>query len=455
MGIIIKNGTIVTPQRSYLHDIYLNDGKIVAMEENLNMGNCEVIDASGCLLFPGFIDAHTHIGGVLTADDFNTGTKAAIAGGTTSILDFAAQKKGETLSQTLDEWHRKSEGICSCDYGFHISICDWNPSVADEIPLMADRGVTSFKLFMVYEKSRVRDGEIYEILKRVKDIKGIVGAHCENGDLVNCLVDEFRHSGKLTPQYHALSRPDIVEAEAVCRYLYIAELADTPVNIVHLSCRKSLKVAIEARKRGQKVYIETCPQYLVLDDTCYTLPDFEGSKYVCSPPIRSNSDQNELWAAVATGDIDTISSDHCGFNFEIEKKQGVNDFSKIANGLPGVEHRPAIIYTQGVLTGKITVNQMVSLMSENIARLYGMFPRKGAIAVGSDADIVVWDPEYKGIITASEQNQDVDYTPYEGMEVRGRAKAVLLRGEQVVSDGKVICENRGTYLHRGSSDFYR
>lgn len=458
MSILIKGGTVVSPQGSFFSDIRLEDGIISEVGVDLSINNSELTDAAGCLLFPGFIDAHTHLdmdtGSAVTADDFRTGTRAAIAGGTTTLVDFATQNKGETLSRALQNWHQKADGVSSCDYAFHMAITDWNPSVSEEIRTMADAGVTSFKLYLAYDALRVSDGELYQVLKKVKQVHGIVGVHCENGDMVNELVRECREAGRLGPAAHPKSRPDDVEAEAISRYLYIASLADTPVHIVHLSTQKGLMEVKKARSRGQKVYVETCPQYLLMDENRYQLPDFEGAKYVISPPLRKLTDQFALWGALKEGEIDTISTDHCSFNFVGQKELGKDDFSKIPNGMPGIEHRPAMIYTYGVCESRITQEQMAAMLSENTARLFGMFPQKGTLQVGSDADIVVWDPRYHGKITAAKQLQNVDYTPYEGVAVTGRAKMVFLRGEQVVADGKVIAEKHGSYVRRGPSEYF-
>lgn len=458
MPVIIKGGTVVTPKGSFLSDIRVENGKIAEVAQNISANGAPVLDATGCLLFPGFIDAHTHFdmntGTAQTADDFHSGTRGAIVGGTTTIVDFATQEKGETLAQALENWRQKAYGKSSCDYAFHMAITDWNDGVSREIDDMVREGITSFKLYLAYNNLRVTDGELYKILKRVGEVHGIIGTHCENGDLVNEMIAEKRAAGQLSPAAHPLSRPDYVEAEAVSRYLYIAQAADVPVHIVHLSTKAGFDEVLKARKRGQRVYVETCPQYLTLTDSRYHLDGFESAKYVCSPPLRAQQDQNCLWAALKTGEIDSISTDHCSFNFLGQKEQGREDFSKIPNGMPGVEHRPAVVYTYGVCENRITKEQMSALLSENAARLFGMYPQKGALLVGSDADIVVWDSAYQGEITAAHMEQNVDYTPYEGFAVTGRAKAVLLRGEQVVRDAAVVAQHKGAYVSRGASEYF-
>ena len=457
MELLIRGGRVVTPQRSFSADILVRDGKFAQIGEGLPAEGCPVYDASGCLLFPGFIDAHTHLqmdnGVTVTADDFASGTAAALCGGTTTILDFATQDRGDTLAHALETWHRRADGHCSCDYGFHMAIVDWNPAVSREVAALAEAGVTSFKLYLAYDNLRVSDRQVYEVLKRVGEVHGIVGAHCENGDLVNALVAGYLSQGKRTPDYHPLSRPDFVEAEAVSRYCYLATAAGVPVHIVHLSTRLGLEEARRARSRGQRVYLETCPQYLTLEDSVYSR-GFESAKFVCSPPIRKPADRAALWQAVSQGEIDSVSTDHCSFNLRGQKELGREDFSKIPNGMPGLEHRPAVIYTHGVTQGRITENQMAALLAENAARLFGLYPRKGVIAPGSDADLVVWDPAARWTITARTQHHRCDNTPYEGMEMRGRAKAVFLRGRLAAENGEPVHTGLGVYIPRGESEYF-
>ncbi len=455
---LIKNGTIVTPSLSYQSNILIENGIIAAIQPGLETSDTEIYDARGCRLFPGFIDAHTHLdmamGPTVTADDFRTGTRAALAGGTTSIIDFATQDKGDTLTHALGKWHRKADGISACDYGFHMAIIDWNPEICNEIQSIADAGVTSFKVYLAYDNLRVSDSAIYEILRRVGQVHGIVGAHCENGDIISKLIDTNLRRNNTQPCFHAQSRPDLAEAEAISRFTYIAQMAEVPVSIVHLSSEAGLMAAKSARQRGADIYIESCPQYFILDDSCYYLPGFEGAKFVCSPPVRSKHSQTALWNALSAGSIDTISTDHCSFNWKGQKELGRKDFSQIPNGLPGIEHRPVLMYTYGVAAGRISENHFVASLSENTARLFGMFPQKGQIAVGSDADIVVWDPSCQDTLTAQNQVQNVDYTPYEGLKIQGGAKAVFLRGELAAENGKVLFENQGKYIHRHSCDYY-
>ncbi len=455
MDTLIKEGTLVSPQGSFLADLRISGSSIAAIGQDLPAAGANVISAAGCLVFPGFIDPHTHFdldnGVTRSPDDFASGTKAALLGGTTTILDFANQNRGEDLEAALAEWHRKASDRSACDYGFHMAITDWNPLIAKEIVKMRERGVSSFKLYMAYDNLRVHDGLLYTIMKQIREIGGIIGVHCENGDLVNAMVAEQRAKGNRGPEGHPLSRPAEVEAEAVGRCLHIASLAGTAVNIVHLSTAAGMMEVMHARARGQTVYVETCPQYLLLDDSKYRMPDFEGAKYVMSPPLRKLDDQEVLWQALAADAVNSIGTDHCSFNFLGQKDLGRQDFSKIPNGIPGVEHRPALIYTYGVAAGRISTEQMAALLSENVARIFGMFPQKGTLLAGSDADVVIWDPAVSGTITAREQMQQVDYTPYEGFAVRGMARDVFLRGRHVVQQGRLLETSLGRYVHRGPS----
>lgn len=452
---LIKGGTLVTENKSFPADILIEGEKIVQIAPNLETDGAKVTDASGKLIFPGFIDTHTHFdlqGACATADDFATGTKAAIVGGTTMVLDFATQDRGMTSLAALEKWHNKAEGRSSCDYGFHMSYTEWNETLRKELPEMIREGITSFKLYMAYDNLMVDDDTIREVLKQINNYQGLAGVHCEVGKMVSQGIKRELELGHKEPKYHPVSRPPIVEAEAVKRCLAAARLADAPVNIVHLSTELGLREVQKAREKGQRVYVETCPQYLLLDDSVYDTPEsFEGSKYVLSPPLRKQGDIECLWKAMGNGQIDTIGTDHCSFNYKNDKEIGRKDFSKIPNGIPGVEHRPPLIYSFGVVKERITLNQMVSLLSTNPAKLFGLYPNKGSLAVGADGDIVIWDPECDYEIKADEQLQNVDYTPYEGIKVKGRAWSVFLRGEKVVENSKMILERQGKYIKRGKS----
>ncbi|MEG0369844.1 MAG: dihydropyrimidinase, partial [Hungatella sp.] len=399
---LLKNGIVVSGVDQKKLDILMEDEKIIQVGIGLRCKDALVTDVSGKLIFPGFIDAHTHfdleVCDTVTADNFDTGTKAAIIGGTTFIIDFATQNHGELLTQALTNWHRKADGNCSCDYGFHMAISDWNPTICKEIEDMIVAGIPSFKLYMTYDNMYLCDEQIYDALKRVKEVHGIVGVHCENRDIIRALTKEEKKKGHCSVASHPYTRPAEVEAEAIHRLLTIASLVDVPVVIVHLSSALGYEEIVHARKRGQKVYIETCPQYLLLEEDKYFLAESESRKYVIAPPLRKGSDREQLWKGLKTGEIDTISTDHCSFTTE-QKNLGCMDFTKIPGGLPGVETRGSLIYTYGVLQHKISLSQMCSVLSENPAKIYGVYPQKGCIAQGSDADIVVWNPEDIGILT--------------------------------------------------------
>lgn len=453
---VLKGGTVVAGNGSFREDVLIDGEKIAAVgspEEigRLTDGDTQTVDVDGCLLFPGFIDAHTHfdlhVAGTVTADDFATGTKAAVRGGTTTIVDFGTQYAGESLADGLRNWHGKADGKCSCDYGFHMSISDWNPSVSKELDDMMEAGITSFKLYMTYD-TQVDDKTIFEILRRLKEVGGITGVHCENSGMIAALQAEAKAAGRMGVESHPATRPASAEAEAIDRLLRLANVVDIPVIVVHLTCKEGYDVIMEARKRGQKVYAETCPQYLLMEDSLYGLPGMEAAKYVCAPPLRKKEDSECLWKALENGTIQTVSTDHCSFTTE-QKALGKDDFTKIPGGMPGVETRGTLLYTYGVDAGRITKEKMCELLSENPAKLYGMYPTKGVIAPGSDADIVVLRPGVEDRITAEDQVQNVDYAPFEGKEVTGRIERVFLRGTQVVKDRQVVVENAGKFVERG------
>lgn len=460
MSILIQNGTLICPEGPVRADLRVEGDKIAQIGPGLPAGSSQVIDASGELIFPGFIDTHTHLEMNKgkpneTADGWASGTLAALAGGTTTVLDFAEPERGASLASALETWHGRADGAASCHYGFHMTIKDWDPTVRAELADMERAGITSYKIYFAYDNLRVSDGTALEVVRAVGERGGIVGCHCENGDLVAAGVAAQRAAGNLGPSAHPLSRPAAVEAEAVNRWLTIGELAGYPVNIVHLSTRRGLELVGMARERGQAAYMETCPQYLLLDDGKYGLPGFEGAKFVLSPPLRGREDVDALWEGLEAGEIDTIGTDHCSFHFKGVKELGRADFSKIPNGIPGVEHRPILLYTAGVAAGRMSAHRMMKLLAEQPAKLFGMYPRKGALAVGSDADVVILNTEYTGRITAAAQRQAVDYTPYEGLETRGRVETVLLSGEIAVKDGRVVKTGRGRFVRRGPSLFWR
>ncbi|MBU3180847.1 dihydropyrimidinase [Clostridium psychrophilum] len=457
MGILLKGGKVVTAVDNYYADVRLEGEKIVSIGTNIGETDDDIIDVHDCFIIPGGIDTHTHfdlkVGATTTADDFESGTKAAIVGGTTTILDHPTQNKGESLKETLRAEHKRSDGVSYCDYGFHMGITDWSDETSNEMKDMIKEGITSFKMYMAYKGNlQVDDGVIFKALKRSKKLNALICFHCENGDLIDELIAEAEFSGNKSPYYHAMARPVEVEKEAITRLLIIAEIADAPVYIVHLSSKEGLISILDAKKRGVKVFVETCPQYLLLDDSYYGEKEsksFEGAKYVISPPLRKKYDQDALWEGISSGEITTIGSDHCSFNYKGQKEIGFYDFTKIPNGAPGVENRMGLIYTYGVVSGKISLNEMVAITSTNAAKTFGIFPKKGTIAVGSDADIVVWDPNFKSYIIAKEQTQNVDYNPFEGFEQQGRVKYEFLRGNKVISNAELIEKKPiGKYVFR-------
>ena len=455
MKYLFKNGTVVSGRGTRRADVLVENEKILQVGRNLSDPLARAIDVTGKLLMPGFIDAHTHfdldVCNTTTADDFDSGTKSAIRGGTTTIVDFACPNKGESLHHGLDLWHRKADGKCWCDYGFHMTIDDWNAEIEKEIDDMYAAGISSFKMYMTYPAMMIGDEAMFKALKKLKEKGGICGVHCENSGVINALIEEKKAAGEMGVSSHPETRPDFLEAEAVSRLLRIAQAVDIPVVIVHLTNAATLAEVTAARRRGQKVYVETCPQYLVLDDSVYYNEDFSrAARYVCAPPLRKPEDCRALWAGLRKGDIQTISTDHCAFTLA-QKDAGRDDFTKIPGGLPGVEARGELVYSFGVTTRKISLATMCKVLSENPAKLYGMFPRKGVIAPGADADIVVYDPQADHILRAEDMVSRAGYTPYEGFVTHGSVSQVWLRGKLMVENGHVIGEQEGQYIVRGKS----
>lgn len=453
MKTLLKGGTVVSAAGSCVADVLVDGEKIAAVGEGLAVDGAKVVDVRGKLLFPGFIDAHTHfdldVCNTTTADNFDTGTRSAIHGGTTMVIDFACPNKGETLGYGLDLWHKKADGRSSCDYSFHMTIDDWNEGIKNEIPAMFAAGIPSFKMYMTYPAMMIGDQDLFSALLELKKYGGIAGVHCENAGVIDALIAQHKAEGKTAPSSHPECRPNPLEAEAVAHLLRIAEVADVPIVIVHLSTKEALLEVMHARERGQKVYVETCPQYLVLDDSVYYNEDWdEAAKFVCSPPIRKPDDQKALWAALRRGEIQTISTDHCSFTTE-QKEMGRADFTKIPGGVPGVETRGEVVYSAGVATRKISLATMCRVLAENPARLYGMFPRKGVLAKGADADIVVYDPQADHVIRAENLLSRAGYTPYEGFVTRGGIEQVWLRGQLMVRGGSVVGECGGKFIPRG------
>jgi dihydropyrimidinase len=441
MRTLIKNGSIVTAVDHYTGDILVEDETVVLIGQRLDMEVDRVLDATGKLVIPGGVDPHTHMefpfGGTSASDDFRSGTIAAAHGGTTTIIDFAVQYKGESLIQAVDQWHQKAAGKPAIDYSFHLIVTDLPDERVPELKrLIHHEGITSYKLFMAYPGALlVDDGTIFKAMMAAGEEGGLVCMHAENGIVIQELVKRARAEGKTAPKYHALTRPTRAEAEGTGRAIAIAEMAGAPVYIVHLSCQEALQKVQEARDMGLPAFAETCPQYLFLDYTRYEQEGFEGAKYVLTPPLRDKWHQDELWKGLRMNDLQVISTDHCPFCFKEQKELGKDDFSKIPNGGPGVENRLSLVYNGGVAAGRISLNRFVELVSTAPAKLFGLFPRKGTIAVGSDADIVIFDPQAEITISASTHHMNIDYNAYEGMQVKGVTETVLSRGKVIIDKG--------------------
>jgi len=457
MKTLIKNGRIVTAVDDYHGDILIEGERISVIGEYLEMEADQVIDAEGLLVIPGGIDAHTHMdmpfGGTTSADNFETGTRAAAHGGTTTIIDFAIQNKGQSLYEALDTWHAKAAGKAAIDYGFHMITTDMPRERLSEMKKLIDQeGVTSFKLFMAYPGVLlVDDATIFRAMVTAGEQGGLICMHAENGVVINEIVQYALEQGCTAPKFHALTRPTKAEAEGVNRAIALSEMAGSPVYIVHLSCYDALKKIKEARDEGIPAFAETCPQYLFLDISHNERENFEGAKYVMTPPLREKWNQEELWTGLRMNDLQTVSTDHCPFCFANQKQLGKDDFSKIPNGGPGVENRMSLIYTGGVVQGRINLNRFVEITSTSAAKIFGLFPRKGTIAVGSDADIVLFDPDKKWTISAKNHHMNVDYNCYEGMNVQGEARYVFSRGKLVIDKGQYLGKmGDGSYLKRST-----
>jgi len=454
---IITNGRVVTASDTYASDVAIGNGKIVAIGQSLPPENASrIIDAAGKYVLPGGIDVHTHLdmpfGGTTSSDDFETGTRAAAFGGTTTLIDFAIQYKGQTLRTAFDTWMQKASAKAVCDYAFHCIITELADAQLDEMNALVREGVTSFKLFMAYPGVfMLDDGSIFKALRTTANNGGLVCMHAENGSAIDVLVQQALAEGKKAPKYHALTRPTTAEAEATSRAIALAEMAGAPVYIVHLSCNDALEKVREARDRGLPVYAETCPQYLYLSIENFDVPDFEGAKYVFTPPLREKWHQEKLWNGLKSDHLQVVSTDHCPFCFKEQKELGRNDFTKIPNGGPGVEHRMSLIYSGGVAAGRFSVNRFVELVSTTPAKLFGLYPRKGTIAVGSDADLVIFDPNRKHTISAKTHHMRVDYSMFEGIQVMGMPVTVLSRGRVVVDSDKFLGRaGRGEFVKRST-----
>ena len=455
MKTLIRNGRVVTAVDDYRADVLIEDEKVSVIGAKLDMEADRVIDATGKLVIPGGIDPHTHMelpfGGTQSSDDFRTGTIAAAHGGTTTIIDFAVQNKGQALIEGVDNWHRKAEGKCAIDYSFHLITTELEDNQVPEMHKLMDEGVTSFKLFMAYPGVFLADdATIFRAMSAAGERGGLICMHAENGIVINEIIKRALAAGRTAPKYHALTRPTRAEAEGVHRAIAIAEMAESPVYIVHLSCADALEQVRAARDRGLPAFAETCPQYLFLNIDDYG-EEFEGAKYVMTPPLREQWNQDELWKGLRTDDLQVISTDHCPFCMKEQKELGRDDFTKIPNGAPGVEHRVPLIYNGGVVQQRISLNRFVELTSTAAAKMFGLFPRKGTIAVGSDADIVIFDPDKEQTISARTHHMNVDYSAYEGRTIKGVVETVLSRGRVVIEGGEYKGKaGDGQFLKRGT-----
>ncbi len=463
---VIKGGTVVTATETMQADVLVEGEQVVALAapDAHDWQADTVIDATGKYVFPGGVDVHTHMelpfGGTYASDDFETGTRAAAWGGTTTIIDFAVQTIGESMIAGYEEWMAKAEGRCAIDYGFHMIVSDVNETTLKEMDVLMGEGVTSFKLFMAYPGVLYSDdGQIFRAMQKASENGSTIMMHAENGIVIDVLREQAIARGETDPIYHSITRPPVTEGEATHRAIAYAELAGCPLYVVHMSAKEALEEIKAARDRGSNVFAETCPQYLYLGWNNLREPDFGGAKYVCSTPVRNweEGHQEALWQGLATDDLQVISTDHCPFCFNdhpkygTQKKLGFGDFTKIPNGLPGVEERFGLIYHSSVAEGRLSLNRFVEVVATAPAKMFGIYPKKGTIAVGSDADIVVLDPNVTRTITVDEHHMDVDYTCYEGKEVQGRIDVVLARGKVLVSDGEYHGHaGYGQYLQRGT-----
>src|SRR5882724_9324245 len=452
---IITGGTVVTAADTCQADVAIENGRVVALGSSLPHENANrLIDAAGKYVFPGGIDVHTHLdmpfGGTTSADDFETGTRAAAFGGTTTLIDFAIQYKGQSLRTAFDAWMQKASSKAVSDYGFHCIITDLPDAQLAEMPQLVREGITSFKLFVPYPGGFVLDdASIFKAMRTSAKAGAMVCMHAENGGAIDVIVKQALAEGKTAPKYHALTRPTTAEAEATSRAIALAEMAGSPVYIVHLSCNDALEKVREARDRGLPVYAETCPQYLYLSLEDMDAPGFEGAKYVFTPPLREKWHQEKLWAGLKHDHLQVVSTDHCPFCFKEQKEMGIGDFTKIPNGGPGIEHRLSLVYTGGVHGKHFSANRFVQLVSTAPAKLFGLYPRKGTIAVGSDADLVIFDPNHEEIISAKTHHMRVDYSMFEGIKIKGAPKTVFSRGRPVIDAGKFVGRpGAGQFLRR-------
>jgi dihydropyrimidinase len=453
MPLLIKNGRIVTASDDFIGDILIEGETISAIGQDLAGPATKILDASGMLVFPGGIDPHVHLDmpfmGTFSSDTHETGTRAALFGGTTTVIDFVLQTQGHSLKEALAQWNGRAEGTAVGDYSFHMAVTDFNEGTRAEIKEMIENeGISSFKTFMAYKGAlMIDDRQMTALMQEVKLQGGMVTVHATNGDMIDYLTAKHRSEGSLSPLYHYLSQPEVTEAEATGRFADIADYTGCPGYIVHLTCEGALNAVRNATRRNQHIFVETCIQYLLLDASLYE-KDFEGAKWVMSPPLREKKDQATLWAGINQGLVNVVATDHCPFNWG-QKLMGRDDFSKIPNGHPAIENRMELLYSEGVDKGRITLNKYVEVACTNPAKIFGMFPRKGTLAPGSDADIVIFDPNQRHRLSAGTHHMNVDYSAYEGWELTGKVQAVILRGKIAIDKGKCLLEKGyGKFIRR-------
>ncbi len=460
MSLLVKNGEIVTASERYIADIFCEGETITRIDRNISPPpGAEVIDAAGKYVFPGFIDPHVHIYlpfmGTFSKDTYETGSKAALAGGTTTLIEMCCPSRKEEALAGFETWMAQAVGKSACDFTFHMGVTKFDDKSEAQLREIVGRGISSFKIFLAYKGAfGIDDTELYRTLKLAKELGVIVTAHCENETLVAERSKELLAAGKTDTAQHHESRPPAVEAEGVHHLMTFAELTGAATYIVHLSCKEALDEAIAARQRGVRVGVETLIQYLVLDKTYAERPNFEGAKYVMSPPLRDKRNQEVLWNGLASGLVNTVATDHAPFDFKTQKPMGKDDFTKIPNGIPSLEERINLLYTHGVKTGRLDLHTFVNVASTQVAKMFDLFPRKGTIQPGSDADLVIYDPKYRGTISAKTQMMNVDYSAFEGWPIEGRPSVVTVRGQVAAREGKFVgTVGRGQFLKRKPSHF--
>ena len=452
MSILIKNGTVVTAADLHRADVLIEGEHVKAIGHDLKAEGAEVIDAKGLFVMPGGIDPHVHLAmpfmGTFSSDDYSTGTLAALHGGTTMVIDFILQTQGKSLHHALETWQGRMKGNLYGDLGWHMAVTDFNDDTKQEVKEMIEQeGITSFKTFMAYKGAlMIDDRQMVGLMNEVKANGGIVTVHATNGDMIDFLVQKNRAEGNMAPLYHYLSQPEITEAEATGRFADMASYTGVPAYIVHMTCEGALNHVRDAARRNQRVLAETCIQYLLLDASLYERED--GAKWVMSPPLREKKDIAALWGAIDQGTVQVVATDHCPFTLE-QKAMGKDDFSKIPNGHPAIEHRMELLFSEGVNKKRITLNKFVEVTATNPAKIFGMFPRKGTIGIGSDADIILFDPNEKHVLSAKTHHMNTDYSGYEGKELTGKVKTVILRGQVAIHNGEVkIKKGYGQFVKR-------